>query len=481
MALELDVCFIDNYIRLNRIKEVTSSFIIAPDGTPDNEGIFSYDIFGRIGSEDRSINFGYIDLKRKFIHPLIFNAILQMYRALPEVIRGERFVKVGPNGNILTTNLDDPDAETGVDFFINNWDKFVWDKEDSRSREKKSKLFETLSKEEIFITKWLVIPAMYRDINLHSRSSGKINMDEINKFYIRLLNTVNSESITFTSSYTTQSNAQSIIVELHDYLTKKTSGKEGIIRKAIMGKTVDYAITNVISAPRFNADNYKDQMIPFNYIGVPLNNICALFYPLVIKQLEDMFFSIEQSTQFTLNSTSEVFETTEEVYEKVSSESIKKLVSAYINDKTKAIRSATFSLIDDGSSVGTNFKNMEKRLGRPFTVTDLLYMAIGDIVFNKHILSTRFPITGSESTIMNKIRVLTTEQTIDLANGRRTTYIDKHNSRFPYFPVKSDGSIDHKKIKWIDTVVPNNATLPAMGGDYDGNFFVTFHGLTNVI
>lgn len=466
--MKLDMLDIPRYITVNNLKEVTSPFILAADGNPEPDGIFSYDIFGRVGTDERRTSFAYVNLKRKFLHPFIYNLILQMYRNLPLVISGERFVKVSSEGQVVTAKEDDPDAQTGIDFFWDNWDKIKWNTNDSSAREKKEALFATMKRNDVFVDKWLVIPAMYRDINLHSReSTGKIDMDEINSFYIKMLNTASSESITFTSSYMTQSNLQQTLVDIHNYLTKKTAGKQGIIRKAIMGKTVDYAAVSVISAPRFTSETYQTQMIPYNYIGVPLYTICALFYPMIVKGLEDIFYDVNQSTKIVLDNG--ILDVSDAIQYNVDSDSLKSLVKAYVKDKTKAFRTSTFTLSGEESG---KFKDFEEMLGRPFTITDLLYRVAADVVYNKHVLSTRFPITGSESIIINRVKILTTEKTVDISNGApEGTFGFEFMRTYPSFPIDKSGKIIHEKVQWIDTVVPNNSFLAGMGGDYDGDTF----------
>lgn len=464
----LDILAISNYVKINNVKEVTSPYILAADGNPDPEGIFSYELFGRMGSVERREFFGYVNLKRIFLHPFVYNMLYQMYRNLPAIINGERYVKV-VGGKITQVKPDDKDAETGIDFFWNNWEKIKWDTDDaSTSRLKKQHIFDTMQKTECFVDKWLIIPAMYRDINLHDRANkGKIEMDEINSFYIRLINGASSESITYTSSYMTQANVQQTLVDIHDSLTKKQSGKEGIIRKAIMGKTVDYAAVSVISAPRFNVNTAAEQMVPYNYIGIPLFTVCALFFPLIVKGLEDIFHDVSQSTKIVLSGN--VVDVSEDVEYVINSESLTSLVKSYVKDKTKSVRTMTFTL--SGSDSG-RFAAFEKRLGRPFTVTDLLYRVASDVVFNRHVLSTRFPITDAGSTIINRVKILTTEKTIDLSKGAAPGTFDFEFMRtYPHFPVDNKGEIKYKGFSWIDTTVPNNAFLSSMGGDYDGDTF----------
>jgi hypothetical protein len=156
--MKLDIFDLNKFVELNKIKEVTNHFILDSMGLPDKDGLFSLDIFGRYGSPDRKNNFGYINLKRKFLHPMVYNIIQKMYTNLPLVISGEKYVRLDING-VIVNEEDKSKGYTGIDFFIDNWDKINWNGINSKARIKKEALLSKLDKKEVFVEKWLVIPA----------------------------------------------------------------------------------------------------------------------------------------------------------------------------------------------------------------------------------------------------------------------------------------------------------------------------------
>ena len=469
--MKLDIFNIDNFIKENNCKEVTSHFTLDSTGGPDQSGLFSTEIFGRMGSEERKINFAYINLKRKFLHPFIYNVLVRMYTKLPQLIGGEIYVKLG-KGNAIEV-VDDPSkGSTGLDFIIDNWSKINWNAIGSNTRIKKERLLSKLKTNEIFIDKFLVIPAWYRDVNLHSQKSGKISIDDINGLYIKILISSNTDAITFTNSYFTQSTMQNNLVELHNMFTKKIAGKHGIIRQAIMGKSIDYSAIAVISAPKFVSNSPYNQVVPFGYIGIPLYLACSLYMPFYIKWLEDFFYPFEHDTVVQLKG-NKYIEVDDIIFKGLSSESIQKMLKAYITDKTKKIRS--MQLMINGKPFSKLFEGspLKIALQREPTLTDLLMLASGDVLRDKHTLSSRYPISGAESIIVNKVRVLTTEETMDIRKivskeGKDITSKVAYLDYYPLFPVDKEGNVIHNKIKWSDSVVPNNAFLDGMGGDYDG-------------
>ncbi len=59
---------IPRFIEQRKILQVKSARIEGRGGKLDSEGLFSEEIFGRVGSPNRKTTFGYIDLNVKIIH-----------------------------------------------------------------------------------------------------------------------------------------------------------------------------------------------------------------------------------------------------------------------------------------------------------------------------------------------------------------------------------------------------------------------------
>lgn len=253
---------------------------------------------------------------------------------------------------------------------------------------------------------------------------------------------------------------QNALVEIHNTLTKKISGKYGVIRQAIMGKSIDYAATAVISAPRFNSNTFDTQLVPYNYIGIPLYLLCSLFFPFFVKFLEDLFYDFEHDTAIQLKGNNYIH-VDDIIFDSLSTDNLKKIVQSFITDKTKYVRSMTVNIGNTTLTEVMKGRQFATAIGREATLTDILFLAANDILRTKHVLSSRYPITGAESIIVNKIKVLTTEKTMEL-NLNNTKF-----SHYPYFPVDAKNKIIHPNIKWLDAVIPNNAFLGGMGGDYD--------------
>ena len=97
---------------------------------------------------------------------------------------------------------------------------------------------------------------------------------------------------------------------------------------------------------------------------------------------------------------------------------------------------------------------LEEQLGRPFTLTDLLFMATSKAVEGKHTVTTRYPLEDFRNILRAKVKVLVTEN---------TEFVDLPGLEFQQYPV-IDKNLDPKKTKWIESVRVNNLYLDGWGG-----------------
>ena len=89
-------------------------------------------------------------------------------------------------------------------------------------------------KDILFVDKWLIMPAAYRDMNLQKMQQST---DEINSYYtklIRLANmSVDGNNFDF-MLYNTQFNIQMELVRIYDYLKNIIEKKNGAIIKSLI-------------------------------------------------------------------------------------------------------------------------------------------------------------------------------------------------------------------------------------------------------
>jgi hypothetical protein len=177
----------------------------------------------------------------------------------------------------------------------------------------------SLTKQEFFVNKWLVIPKGYRNISSESRTLGS----DINKEYRKLLTNINALSRFSSSSIFGLTQIQEyliqnvILVNLFkdtigfitgkrvdfDKSTNKPAPTTGVAKNSnfqnkIIGKSIDYSSRNVIIAPTMATKNtYKEVDALAGYSGIPLASICSSFLPFVLKHSYDIIRDLEMNIE----------------------------------------------------------------------------------------------------------------------------------------------------------------------------------------
>jgi DNA-directed RNA polymerase beta' subunit len=452
--MKIDVLDIDKFIAQHACKEVTNPVYFNMGNIPTEDGLFSTEIFGYPGSKERKIIFAYVKLKRKFIHPVMYKLLTSMDRKIADILAGKKYFSV-VDGELVEDNTD---GKTGVTYFYTIYDDLKFKNTGSYRRENYLKLLNKLKRDDVFIDKFLVIPAFYRDYNPANASTGVMKVDEVNDKYAKLIRY--AQSISEGEDYDfmgviTESSIQTLLYEIYDYFTSSLAGKNGIFHQSSLGKSVDYATRSVISAPRFKTDRWNDNPIRFGYTGIPISQLVVLFYPFFIKFIQDYIAEHEHELSKFTNDKGEVVEVNN-VREQFSEEVIKKYISLYI----KSIESRFVSLkIKDANGVEHPIPLHREELKRNFTLTDILYIASHDICANKHVYVTRYPIEQYQNIYPSKIKILSTRETQPIQ--LEDLYLPDYPIVYPDYPADEE--------LFIDTVVPYNGYLKALGGDYDGD------------
>lgn len=465
--MKLDILNIDKYVEVNRLYEVTNPVYFNIGNLPTEDGLFSYEIFGKPGSKFRKEKFAYINLKKPFVHPSVFLLLKALNRKFEDLILCRKFFIINEKGELVE---DEENGKTGTQFLYDNFNKLKFKRTDSNARDKKLTLLAKLKKNEIFVTKFLVIPAYYRDFNPSSADGGKVQkVDDLNKLYSRLI--MLSQSISANDEYydfmglNTESSIQLLLNEIYDKLIKSLDKKTGYIHQALLGKSVDYATRSVISAPRFKSDRYEHQLVPFGYTGIPLSQLCVLFYPFYVKWIQDFIEQHDDEITLISKKSKQVVKNHRvNVKELFTEDMIKKIIELFI--KSTESRFQVLCVEDDDGCV-YELEIMKEQLKRQFTLMDLIYLASEDICKDKHVYLTRYPIEQYQNIYPSKISILSTRKTMSLKMDDK--YLPNYPVVIPDFPCADE--------VFLDTVVPNNTYLNSLGGDYDGSYFKFLNSL----
>lgn len=474
--MKINILDMDRIIDVNKLEEVTSPRLFSTKMTYDPDGILSSDIFG-ISKTDRRNTFAYIDLRRKFIHPHIFAKVLKggMLTGIPYLVSGQRRYSVR-NGVVV----EDADGWTGIQSLYDHWDEIDWGKSKSANKVNKE-LLKNCTRDMVFIDRILVVPPAYRDVMIAGTVDSSDHVNELNDLYVRLIRSVAqlSEGGLFArTQFATQMRIQQTLVDIMNYFKKQISRKQGLIRKNLLGKSIDYGARTVISAPTYDHERIEDNIVDIEHTALPISECCSTFYPFIESWLKNFFTReiINDPNLVTYYDQEHKREITAKLKDpeiQFSDKAIRKMINDYTlnpDNRFKVISATVIPPVEGAKSVKATLvlkgkiilpNDTTALLNRAMTVTDILYLACVDVCEKRHIMVSRYPVGTDKGIYFNKIRVQSTAKHVHvLLNGKD----------YPFYPdidLKTDR--DHVGVQFIDTLVMSNAHLDGMGADYDGD------------
>lgn len=469
--MRIDLIPMKEFIKLNSLQEITNPVMYDKGYTPTVDGLLSTEIFG-VSTNDRRDTYAYINLHGHFLHPFMYKLLKRMNRNFQSIIQGTKNFKI-ENGEFI----EDDEGSTGLEFLYKNWKNIDFKRNDSRMRNERIDLLEASSIEEIFCEYWIVIPAFYRDMNLQKKSPGH---EKINEYYtklIRLASVIKSASNFDFILDTTRGKIQQTLEEIYDNLKGKVEKKQGFIKKSLLGKSIDYGARLVISADKFVTNKYDEKEVDFYHTGVPLATCCAIFTPFIVAWVKNFFmleFERRQNKIPLVNEDGEI-----ESYIKVVSpelfyteDYIKKQLDRFVSSFEDRFEKVELPLTDAdkklypdlGLTIAGNYwdddtkkDSSSTQFGRDLTWCDIFYLAAVDVVSNKHIYVTRYPILDYFGTFPSKVAILSTQKTVPVVINE-TVY-----KNYPDI----DLSMPKEKVSsyFVDTIVMSNVYLKGLGGD----------------
>lgn len=277
--MKLNLLDVSGFIERNGIKQVTGTRVYTGGGKTslDPNGLFSEEIFGRLGSRERKKTFGYVDLKTKIIHPEVWPVLTSLNTELTKYILNKEKYIITDEGTLEQNEID---GQSGVYNLIKNFDKLNIQK----LADKKSKEFEFIeqNKKYLFIDKYLILPAGIRDI-FTSSMSGKttVQYSEITQLYERLLKQSNSivediETLGDDFASTIIEKLQHTLNSINSWIKDRMKGKHGLIKGGLLKKVTDYS-ARLIMVP--------DPTLDMGWCGIPWQVILKLYEPYTINQI----------------------------------------------------------------------------------------------------------------------------------------------------------------------------------------------------
>lgn len=489
--LRIELIDPEKLVKVNELKEITNPVAFIRKGVPTPDGLWSNEIFG-ITQYQRANTFAYIDLFEEFINPLIYKTWCRIDPEIKNCVHGIKNYVLGSDGQLH----EDENGENGIKFLKKILPDYKFRRTDSNKRDNNIAFIKKyIGRPELFIKKYIVIPAYYRDINT---DQGKVTIDQINKLYRNLIIAVKAlrESADYglTLSAANRGRIQELLVSIYDWFGSGTTidseaisgqipGKFGVLRRSVMSKTIDYSSRLVLSAPQLKVQAVDDIDADLDYAVLPLASALANFFPFIVfhmRRILDNEFnsngtipSIDPKTKETIYYHAKDYQI-EFSDERVRKE-IKRFLTGYSNRfipiKVKTVEGPEVSLYFKGYN--GKIEDVDKQphtpfLDRPMTWCDLFYRAAVEAVKDKCIIVTRYPIDSYFNQFPIKVKISSTVETEPIV-------LD--GEFYPKYPKirKQDIGMDTSNM-FIDTLNISNLFLDGIGGDYDGDQ-VTVRGI----
>lgn len=439
------------------------------------QGLFSTEIFGKVGEEKRNRMFGYIDLKVDILHPVIFKSLTDMKELYTKVLNGTAYARLDPQEGDLVPSTPS-EGGTGFEFFIQQLPHLKLDDRGSTSREFAIRLLEKY-KHNCLMNKLVVMPAGLRDFTINP--SGKPEEDEINNLYRRVLATTNVITTSIPKSDMasvdqTRYNIQLAVNAVYTYITSLLEGKHRLIQGWWTSRRVFRSTRNVITSnvPR-TEELFDERTIGPNHTVVGLYQTLFAIFPVAVNCIREILapvFSGPNSPanlidKKTLKSTQVSIKP--DVYDAYMTpdgleKTIGRLEVEELRDEIAEASNHYLALVyNDGKRVKLFYdiddlpEGLDKAHVKPVTYAELYYLAVYKKVREIPAFNTRYPITGYGSIYPSWIYLKTTTNslTLDELGDDWQTVIGQANE----YPIVG--------TSYVNALSPSSSHLSRLGAD----------------
>jgi len=446
------------------------------------DGLYSPEIFGKVGDELRNRRFSYIDIKVPIFHPVIYNALVDLKRLYGGIINGSEYVLW--NDEIKDFERSNPlSGKSGFAYFMQYWEDIVFKKNNSVEREQNIELIEK-HKKIATTSKVVVMPAGLRDMEIGD--DGRNETDEINTLYRKLLSISNGISDANLRSNTELINNSRLGLQMtfnaiYDQIIDMVKGK----KKLLLGK---WASRRVFNGTR-NVITSMDTSMPIlgsdGAVGVN-NTVMGLYQalksimPVARYHIKTGFLSkvfiapnmpVKLVNKKTLKSENVVLNT--RYFDKwMTDEGIEKIITSFQEERLRDLPleieghymgliykgpDMTFKLMQDIDELP---EGMDKSDVYPLTFCELLYASTYVRLKNVPVIVTRYPIAGVGSTYCSMMYVRTTVKSeVRKELSESWSVMDKQYVAHS-FPIAGS---------YLNSLVPHPSKVKGMVADYDGD------------
>lgn len=394
----------------------------------NDDGLYSLDIFGKLGSKERDKTEAYIDVKLPIFNPTYLKALIQIKSLYQGILRGAEYgVWDSETNDFIKSNL--LEGETGFSFFTRMFKDIVFASTNSYKRGQRVTLADRFRN--IALTdKVLVIPAGLRDIQF--QDNGAPTEPEITDLYRGLmfrtrviLGTKNDAENPLYD--TVRWGIQNAFNEIDQYLFGLLEGKGGVLQRRMSTRGVASGTRNVITARKVSRANLKDDNgVNANSVDMGLYQCLLNFqyvcvHAMINKYLMNIFTVGSQQAKLINKKTLEYdyVEVDPATVEKWTTYTgLNKLFNGFadtsLRNKEVVVDWHYLALVyDDGVDVCVLHDindlpaGKDRKLVRPITYMELFYLSCHDVITEQVTQQTRYPIIGIGSIFPARVNLLT--------------------------------------------------------------------------
>lgn len=381
------------------------------------DGLFSTDIFGKVGGEFRNRLFSYIELKVPIFHPTLYKAIIRMKSLYEEIIMGKSFAIFNP----VTKDFEKSTimlGDTGYDFFFKNFPALQFEDRKAVSRKTGIKLIEK-HKTRAWINRLLVLPAGIRDYTVDD--TGKPSEDEINSLYrtvMKLSFSLDNIAVEQNLEYldSTRANIQLAVGVIYDHIVEMLKGKKKAIQSHWTTRRIINSTRNVITShtPAVKELGGVKSVSP-NETVIGIYQFIRAAIPLAVKEVREKFsqriFTSQNGPGILINKKTlkpepikvdsvyhdswMTYEGLEKVFSHFSDVSLRHRpleIDGYFMALLYRGPDESFKVIHDIDEIPDNRK--EAADVKPLTLAEMLYIATYELAKTVMAFVTRYPIAG---------------------------------------------------------------------------------------
>lgn len=445
------------------------------------EGLFSTEIFGRVGEDSRDTTFAYINLKTSILHPIIYQRLERLKRLYIGILSGKEFAVWDAEKKDFVGS-DELDGETGYQFFMSRWDELVLADGDSELRKQRVALVNQ-NRTQAILSNVLVMPAGLRDAEIDSL--GRTREGEINEHYHRLIQIANTiakstksdSDVLNTPRFSLQKAFNLVYTTIEDML----SGKRGFLQdkwgsRDVMDGTRNVITSMDISAPDLNSENYPgpDDTV-MGLWQVSRGALPVTLARLRDNLLSDVFGDVEGNVRLVNTKTllSEFVQVSPQTYDRwTTTDGLEKVIGmqSMVGIRAKPVMVEGYYLMlvykpkdRDVFRVFTTLDELPAGLSKkdvyPITYEELIYLCNYRGWNDLRVITTRYPVAGEGSTYPSRVFVRTTvtsEARVEL--GMDWEPMDAGENTAQVYPVFEPES-------YIDSSMVHPYRLQGLSGD----------------